>query len=56
MGYQYAYGIDIGGTTVKIGLFTAEGCAEGGMKEYPPVRLPPPGGYVLFRQNSAAEC
>ena len=28
MDHQYAYGIDIGGTTVKIGLFTAEGELE----------------------------
>ena len=45
MGYQYAYGIDIGGTTVKIGLFTAEGELE--KKWEIPTRKEENGAYIL---------
>ena len=56
MGYQYAYGIDIGGTTVKIGLFTAQGELE--KKWEIPTRKEENGSYILsdiaeaFRQEN----
>ena len=45
MGYQHAYGIDIGGTTVKIGLFTVQGELE--KKWEIPTRKEENGAYIL---------
>ena len=45
MGCHYAYGIDIGGTTVKIGLFTAQGELE--KKWEIPTRREENGAYIL---------